>query len=217
MNTILLEKKYILEYLKNTLHEIKIGTSIITNAKYHHNSDYCDAPSICQYGILTMKDLAKLKIKNYNDEFLQKMNDIESHVNGNDAVSLAVTGLQDLYPNEFEYNPINPYKVDFLVSSDIIAGRSSINYGNEFLSYKSIEPNQFKSIDIRLLKLIELIEQSRQYDTIENIIKKYNWLKIIALTMKEYNLDIPLREMSHENHFDVDIDKLSSSPKLILK
>ena len=217
MNTIILEKKYILEYIKNSLHEIKSGSTTITDAKYHHNSEYCDAPSICQYGILTMKDLAKLKIKDYNNDFLQLMNDIESHANGNDAVSLAVIGLKDLYPNEFEYNPEIPGKVDFLVSSNVKAGRSSINFGNEFLSYKSINPNQLRSLDIRLLKLIELIEQRKQYDSIENVIHKYNYLKEIALTMKEHSLDIPIREMSKENHFDIDIDKLSSIPRLTLK
>lgn len=219
MNTILLEKKYILEYVKDILHDIKIGASIINNAKYHHNTDYRDASSICRHGILTMMDLKKLGIKNYSDEFLQKMDDIESHINGNDAVSLAVVRLQDLYPNEDEYNPFSPSQVDFLVSSEIQTGRSSIHYGNEFLSYKSIGTDKLRSVDIRLLKLIEMIEKgySSNNFTIQSVIEKYNYLKNIALTMKHSQLDIPLREMSYQDNSSMDVDKLSSTPRLVLK
>ena len=219
MNTILLEEKYILEYVKDILHDIKIGASIINNAKYHHNTDYCDASSICRHGILTMMDLKKLGIKNYSDEFLQKMDDIESHINGNDAVSLAVVGLQDLYPNEDEYNPFSPSQVDFLVSSEIQTGRSSIHYSNEFLSYKSIGTDKLRSVDIRLLKLIEMIEKgySSNNFTIQSVIEKYNYLKNIALTMKHSQLDIPLREMSYQDNSSMDVDKLSSTPRLVLK
>lgn len=219
MKTILLEEKYILEYVKDILHDIKIGASVINNAKYHHNTDYCAASSICRHGILTMMDLKKFGIKNYSDEFLQKMDDIESHINGNDAVSLSVVGLQDLYPNEDEYNPFTPSQVDFLVSSKIQTGRSTIHYGNEFLSYKSIGTDKLKSVDIRLLKLIEMIENgySSNNFTIQSVIEKYNYLKNIALAMKYSQLDIPLREMSHQDNSSIDVDKLSSTPKLVLK
>lgn len=219
MNTILLEERYILEYIKDILHDIKIGSSIVNNAKYHHNTDYRDASSICQYGILTMIDLKKLGIKNYTEEFLQKMDDIESHINGNGAVSLSVVGLQDLYPNEDEYNPFSPSQVDFLVSSEIQTGRTSIHYGNEFLSYKSIGIDKLRSVDIRLLKLIELIEKrasSNNY-SIQSVIEKYNYLKNIALTIKHSQLDIPLREMSYQDNSSMDVDKLFSTPKLVLK
>lgn len=219
MKTILLEEKYILEYIKSVLHDVKMGTFNVYNAKYHHNTSYRDASSVCQYGILTMMDLKKLGIKNYTDELLQKMGDIESHINGNDAVSLSVVGLQDLYPNEYEYDPFNPSQVDFLVSSEIQAGRLSIHYGNEFLSYKSIGVDKLKSVDIRLLELIELVEQgySSSNFSIQSAIQKYNYLKNIALTMKHSQLDIPLREMSYQDNSLMDVDKLSSNPKLILK
>lgn len=219
MNTILLEEKYILEYIKDIIHDIKVGSFIVNNAKYHHNTDYRDASSICSHGILTMMDLKKLGIKNYTDEFLQKMDDIESHINGNDAVSLSVVGLQDLYPNEDEYNPFTPSQVDFLVSSEIKTGRSSMHYGNEFLSYKSIGVDKLRSVDIRLLKLIEMIENgySSNNFTIQSAIEKYNYLKNIALTMKHSQLDIPLRELSYQDNSSIDVDKLSSTPKLVLK
>ena len=219
MSTILLEEKYILEYIKDTLHSSKNGTVAVNKARYHHNTDYCDAASVCQHGILTMADQKKAGIKCYSEDFFQKMDDIESHINGIDAVSLSVVGLQDLYDGEEEYDPFLPSRVDFLVSSEIKAGRSTIHYGNEFLSQESISIDKLRSIDIRLLKLVEMIENgySSGNFTIQSAIEKYNYLREIALTMKYSQLDIPLREMSYHQHSSMDISKLSSSPKLVLK
>lgn len=219
MNNILLEEKYVLEYIKNILDDVKRGTTIVNDAKYHHNTAYCDAASVCEHGILSLRDLNKLGIKNYSEELLQKMDDIESHVNGNSAVSLSVVGLDDLYLDEYEYDPYMPNLVDFLVSSEVQAGRTATHYGNEFLSYKSIENDKLKSVDIRMLKLVELIENgysSNKYST-QSAIEKYNYLKNIALTMKKLQLDIPLREMSYQDNSSMDIDKLSTVPTLVLK
>ena len=214
----LLEQKYILEYIRNLLNDMQLGNVSVNNAKYHHNTAYKDAPSICENGILTMLDMKKLGIKDYSDEFLQRMSDIESHVNGNDSVSFAVVGLTDLYPNEDEYNPFTPTQVDFLVTSDLQTSRSSIHYGNEFLSYKSIGIESLRAIDIRLLQLIDsLSNKENDIETIKRVINKYNYLKKIALTMKSTQLDIPLREMSYQNDFMMDVDKLSTTPKLVLK
>ena len=72
MDTILLEKKFVLEYIKDILNDIKIASGMINNAKYHHNTDYSVAPSILKYGVLSLTDLNKLGIKNYSTEFLKK-------------------------------------------------------------------------------------------------------------------------------------------------
>ena len=219
MNIISLEKKYIFEYIKERLDETKIESFIVQGAKYHHNTNYSTAPSICKHGILTMLDLKNRGIISYSDEILKKMSDIESHINGIDAISLSVVGLQDLYYNEEEYNPFDPMYVDFLVISDIKTYRSSMHYGNEFLSYDNITVDKLKSIDVRLIRLIEQIENERNVNnySICNIIEKYNYLKLIAQTMKDFKLDIPLREMTYEDNFSMDIDKLSDNPKLVLK
>lgn len=91
--------------------------------------------------------------------------------------------------------------------------------GNEFLSQKSISVDKLRSIDIRLLKLIEMIESGYLSDSyiIQNAIEKYNYLREVALVMKSNQLDIPLREMSHHQNYSLDINKLSSNPKLALK
>jgi len=219
MNKILLSEKEILEYIKYILHDLNKGYAVVHNAKYHHNANYCDAVSICKNGILTMSDLKKTGIKNFNDKIFEKMEDIESHINGIDGVSLSVVGLEDLYPGEFEYNPLNPTQVDFLVTSDIKCTRNSTHYGNEFLSYKNISVDELRTIDIRILKLVDLIERnSSQKDyTIKSVVQKYNFLKEIAIMMQQTKLDIPLREMSTESNMSLDIDKLSTTPSILLK
>lgn len=219
MNSILLEEKYALEYIKDMISSTKTRPVSVTNAKYHHNTEYRDASSICHHGILTLADLKKIGIKDYDDDLVSRMDDTESHINGTDAISLAVMDLQDLYKDEEEYNPYAPSKVDFLVSSEVQTRRVSIHYGNEFLCQSSISNDKLRSVDIRLLKLIEMIEKGYLSGnfTVRNAIEKYNYLKEIALTMKQVQLDIPIREMSNSDNFVLDVDKLSSNPKLVLK
>lgn len=218
MKTVFLEEKYILEYIKDIIQGIAMKNVDVNDAKYHHNTSYSDAASICQHGILTLNDLKRLKIKNYTEQFLNTMSNIESHINGIDAVSLSVVGLKDLYPYEEEFDPFDPNCVDFLVSNEIKTGRSSINYGNEFLSYSSISPDKIRAIDIRILELVSLVEKKlfSDYHSVESIIKNYNHLKDIALIIKNCGLDVPLREMSCQN-VSLDVDKLASTPKLVLK
>lgn len=219
MNTITLEEKYILEYIKDILNETKLGTTSVNNAIYHHNTNYCDAASICKYGILSIEDQKKLGIKNYSEDFLKTMDDIESHINGNNGISLAVMGLKDLYPDENEYNPYKPGLVDFIISKEIKTYRIPLHYGNEFLSYQSISNDKIRAVDIRLLLLIEIIEKRNYLNnfSITSTIEKYNHLKNIALTIKQLNLNIPLREMSYQDNTLLDIDKLSTAKTLILK
>ena len=215
MNRILLEKKYILEYVKSIINDTKIGTSNTIDCKYHHNTSYKDASSILNNGILTMRDIKKLNIRDYSQEILNKMSDIESHINGIDKVSLSVVGLTDLYDDEFEYDPYTPFMVDFVVSNDIKAYRSTLNYGNEFLS-DSISKDKLASIDVRILKLIDNA-LNNSLNSIEDIIEKYNYLRDIAITIKQNNMSLPLREMSLDGECAIDTDKLSSMPILELK
>lgn len=215
MKEVLLEEKYILEYIRDMMHDMKRKNVLIEDAKYHHNASYFDAISICKHGILTMLDLKRLNIKEYTKETLQKMNDITSHINGIDAVSLSVVGLKDLYRDEDEYDPFKPSQVDFLVSSDVQTSRTTMHYGNEFLSYQSIAVNKLKAMDIRLLNMLDLMENS--LDSIQTIIQKYNELKKIALTIQDLKINIPIREMSYQDGFSLDIDQLSKTPKLLIK
>lgn len=215
MDKISIERKYILEYIKDILNDSKIKPRTIDDAKYHHCTSYIDAASVLKYGILSMEDIKKLGIKEYTPELLEIMKDTESHINGIDSISLSVVGLNDLYQNEDEYNPYSPETVDFCIDSSIQVSRSTLHYGNEFLSKESITLDKIKTADIRLLEYINSMEKSSMY-SIENLLKKYNCIKDIAMAIKLSKKDISLREMSNSN-ITMDIDKLSSLPILSLK
>lgn len=219
MNTVFIDEKYVLDYIKNILEDLKIGQYKVEFAKYHHSTSYKDAPSICENGILTMKDLKRTGIKNYEDDYLKICDDENSHVNGTDSVSLAIVGLKDLYKDEDEYNPFIPNQVDFLVSSDLTTSRNSTHYGNEFLSYESIDVSKLKSVDIRMLKLIDLLEKKHNVTncSIEKLVNNYNYLREISLSIRNKGLNIPLREMSLDEENVLDIDKMSNTSKLLIK
>ena len=210
---ILIEDKFSLEYIKDMLSSFKIKNIEVNNAKFHHNTSYKTTPSILKHGILSISEINKLGIRKYSESLLDKMSNTDSHINGIDAISLSVIGLNDLDPKKMVYNPDDPSNVDLIISSDIKVRRSTYHYDNEFLCFDPISNELIKAIDVRLIKLIE---KSKNVDSIKEIIEKYNLLKDIAMTLKDLKLDIPLRDMSHEN-LTMDIDKISKAPKLILK
>lgn len=210
---ILIEDKFSLEYIKDMLSSFKTKNIEVNNAKFHHNTSYKTTPLILKHGILSLKEINKLGLKKYSRDFLEKMSNTDSHINGIEGISLSIVGLKDLDPKKFEYNPYNSSLVDLIISSDVKARRSTHNYDNEFICFDSIANDKIKAVDVRL---INLIEQSKNIDSIKDIIEKYNLLRDIALTIKELNLDIPLRDMSREN-LTMDIDKVSNAPKLIIK
>ena len=198
------------------INSFKVKSIEVNNSIYHHNTSYADASSVLKYGILTVSELNRLGIKKYSSKTLKAWSDTDSHINGIDSISLSVVGLTDLYPSEDEYDSCNPILVDFNISSDIRAYRTTLHYGNEFLCKNSIEIDKLRAVDVRLLNLIKLISSQKSNNSVRNLIDSYNCLKNIALAIKESNLDIPFREMSSGN-LTMDIDKVSNTPKLILK
>lgn len=219
--SILLEEKFVSEYIEDIVNDFKIKTSSVKDYKYHHNTSYSDATSIIRNGILSIRELTRLGIKNYSNNLLDVMSDTSSHVNGADAISLAVVGLDDLYREEFEYDPYSPTNVDFLISGDILTYRNTINYGNEYLSFSSINPDKFRAVDVRLLKYLEIEKRERKIINndkyIPLLLEKYNQLRDIALALKEKKLDIPFREMSYDKEISLDIERVSELPKIMLK
>jgi len=213
MGEIILEEKYILEYVKDMINSFKIKNINVNDAKFHHNTSYKLAPSILKHGILTIVDSNKLGITNYTEKELKLMSDTDSHVNGIDSISLSIPGLTDLYKDEMEYSPFKPTEIDLLISNDVKASRTTTHYGNEYLSHGSILVDKIKSIDIRLVKLIE---EAKSIEKIKVIIEKYNYLIGIAKILKELNLDMPIRDMSNEN-LTLDTDAISNIQKIILK
>lgn len=219
MSKILLDKKEILDYVEDSLTEVITPPIEVYDDKFHHNTRYEDTISIIENGILSGKEQNKLGI--VSDETLELFDDTESHANGSESISLAVVGMTDLNPDEFEYDPFSEKHVDILITGDIPARRVSTNYGNEYLSDESILTDKFRSIDTRLLAYIESIRVSSTKESfdvsINQLLANYNKLKEVALMLKNRSLDIPLREMSSNNGAGLDIEKLASKPKIKIK
>lgn len=215
------EEKFVLEYMRDNLVNLLTKECEVENARYHHNTGYAEAASVVQWGILSLNLLNKLGIKNYSSKFLEIMSDTSSHVNGIDGVSLAVVGLNDLSPNEYEYDPFNFTQVDFLVDSGIKAYRTSVNYGNEFISKELIYPKSLRAIDLRLIEYINLIDNDENLKSRHNmllkVIESYNCISEIAFAIEKMNLNIPIREMSFNRNYTLDVKRLIRLPKLSLK
>lgn len=203
-----MNEREIFEFIDDNIASTRIKGREI-DGKYHHNTTYEQAPSIIKNGILSLEDLHKNRIITFSAETLKKLSNTESHINGIDGISLARTGLTDLYADEDEYDPLRPIVVDFIIDSNIKARRTTIHYGNEYIANSPIEPDKIKSVDIRIRKYLKLLEKK----DVETAIRYYENLKLIAQALKEKQLDIPLRELSEENT-SLDIDKVLKMPKI---
>lgn len=216
MNVKIIREKYVLEYIKDMLSTYSYALKNINDAKYHHNASYEDAYFIIKYGVLSMKDINKFGIRFYSKEDLELMDDIKSHVNGKNGVSLSIVGLTDLYKFEEEYDPFMTNMVDFLIDDNIMAFRNTIHYGNEFVSESKITCDKIKSADIRLIKYIETLPQKNTSDIV-NVMNKYNNLILMSKEIVNNNKDIQIREMSESFNRSIDIEKMSETHKLILE
>ena len=195
MNEKIIREKYALEYIRDILSTYSYALKNVDNAKYHHNAPYKDAPLIIKYGVLSMENINKFGIRSYSEDDLILMDDRESHVNGRNGVSLSIVGLTDLYAGEEEYDPFTTEVIDFLIDNNIRAFRSTIHYGNEFVSEGKITSDKIKSADIRLIKYIQdLLKKGR--GNIEDAVNKYNNLILMSKEIVSSNKDIQIREMS---------------------
>lgn len=220
MSDIKLDRCDVVNYVKTTLDNSKTNFDEVTDAKYHHNTKYCDASSVIRLGILTMSELNKLKLRHDSPESLKVMNDTLSQVNGLDGVSLAVTGLDDLYPDEDEFDPFLSDAVDFRIADTLSPrpGRDSTKYGNEFIYRGIIKPEEFRAIDIRILEYIEQLENNVSNmgsRSIEELKNNYNNLLDMLKVLKDANLDVPVRETF--GGFSIDKEKMSECPRIVIK
>ncbi|CDD28003.1 unknown [Clostridium sp. CAG:433] len=216
MNEKIIREKYALEYIRDILSTYSYALKNVDNAKYHHNAPYKDAPLIIKYGVLSMENINKFGIRSYSEDDLILMDDRESHVNGRNGVSLSIVGLTDLYAGEEEYDPFTTEVIDFLIDNNIRAFRSTIHYGNEFVSEGKITSDKIKSADIRLIKYIQdLLKKGR--GNIEDAVNKYNNLILMSKEIVSSNKDIQIREMSDGFNKTIDTLKISEERRLILK
>lgn len=216
MNEKIIREKYALEYIRDILSTYSYALKNVDNAKYHHNAPYKDAPLIIKYGVLSMENINKFGIRSYSEDDLILMDDRESHVNGRNGVSLSIVGLTDLYAGEEEYDPFTTEMIDFLIDNNIRAFRSTIHYGNEFVSEGKITSDKIKSADIRLIKYIQDLLK-KGCGNIEDAVNKYNNLILMSKEIINSNKDIQIREMSDGFNKTIDTLKISEEPRLILK
>lgn len=221
MEKILLHSECVLDYVEDNITSCLIGKVVVIDDRFHHNTKYKDALSVIEKGILPPSELNKLGVVGFDDNSIKAMGDIESHANGSESVSLAVVGLDDLNPDEFEYNPFSEKHVDILIASEITARRVTTNYGNEYLSDKCIDVDKFRAIDTRLLAFVQTIRENTKKelfeDSVSELLHNYNKLRDIAYLLKSKKLDVPLREMSRNEALAIDVDKISNMPKLKIK
>lgn len=196
------EAKNLEEFIKDTINDAKMINVKPKDAKFHHNTSYKRTPELIRSGIKSVQEKINNGELSLTPEQIKNRQD-ENYVNGMDYISLSVAGLDDLYPNEVEYDPFKATETDILIANSIKASRTTTNYGNEFLATGIILPSEFRAIDFRIFKLIEkskLNNGNKTYDEkLENIVKSFNYLKEIANAMIESKLYVPLREMSDGN------------------
>ena len=217
MNEIIIKEKYILEYIRNMLYACSYAIkNIDDNAyQYHHNTAYEYAPSIIKYGILSIEELNSLGIRSYSKEYLKFIDDIESHVNGKDGISLSVTGLTDLYKDEDEFDPCQSNIVDFLVDENIKTVRNTTHYGNEFISENKISSDKIVSADIRIINYINNLSE-KDGKAIFSVINKYNQIIMMSKEILRHNRDMQMREMSEGVNRKIDVEKMSKMPRLLM-
>ena len=218
--SLLLSEKEVYEYLKDLFIDLKDENISCKLDVYHHNTSYENIESVILNGIHPLVEQKKLGIKDFSLEELKRLDDVTSHVNGNDGISLSKTNLDDLYPDEDVYNPYSERLVDILIDS-IKAHRSTMHYGNEFIHDGSILQDKFLMFDVRIISLIEKSKNKEDLELLKNVIKKVNYLKTYAALIHQKGLDIPIREMSleesHEKGISLNKDKLMVMPKIIVK
>lgn len=217
MNEIIIKEKYILEYIRNMLYACSyaIKNKDDNAYQYHHNTAYEYAPSIIKYGILSIEELNSLGIRSYSKDYLKFIDDIESHVNGKDGISLSVTGLTDLYKDEDEYDPCQSNIVDFLVDENIKTVRNTTHYGNEFISENKISSDKIVSADIRIINYINNLSEKDGKD-IFSVINKYNQIIMMSKEILRHNRDMQMREMSEGVNRKIDVEKMSEMPRLLM-
>lgn len=220
-NRIEIEGVFAYELIKNIIHDSKTSHKEVKDVKYHHNRSYTSTPTVIKKGILPMSECVKIGVLKVSEVDLKKYNE-ENHVNGTASVSLASTDVDysKLYRGEMVYCPFCSHSTDILISSNVKAYRNTTNYYNEFLADVSILSENFRSVDIRILK--NFSNNSGCHDigetsaNLQKKIEKYNNLRNIALAIIDSGLDIPLREMSEEE-ITLDLEKISKAPILVLK
>ena len=159
-----------------------------------------------------------------------KLNDIKFHHNLH-IESIPSALKHGLLSNEMkariiENRELTPHEIYMYSDEHYVNGkRTTTNNYNEFLVENIIPVELFNSIEIRMFKLFETknIFMTKE-QKLKKVLEAYEAVREIALTLKQNNLDIPLRESSNvmcneesNNAITLNPEKIIKMPKLILK
>ena len=217
LDIICIDEDMLYEFIKLNLHSCRVSSRIIENSKYHHQTKIERIPNMLKNGILSKNKFSELKGRDLTDDEISIYSD-DCHVNGTDYVSVSSMDLDfsTMGKDEYYWDPIDSLESGIVVSSDIRAFRVTKNYFNEFLVEGGIYPSSFSAIDTKVLKIYTNRFYRGEESKTDRMLRHYHTLKDIALSLKEDNLDIPLREVSDEV-ITLDIDKVIKLPSLKLK
>lgn len=217
---VILNAKDVYEYLRDLFTSLKCKRFDCNLDVYHHNTDYEKMESIILHGIQPLAGLNSLKIKSFTPEQLRTFDDITSHINGNDGISLSKVDQDGAYSWENIFDPYSCNSVDIIIDG-IRAHRITTHYFNEFIHDGSIMPDKFIAFDIRILKLIDTVRNKEDLKKIETIVQCVEALRAMVMAMRKRGLNIPVREMSHEDSHEsgpsLDSGKIIEMPKINIR
>jgi hypothetical protein len=218
--SILLNEREVYDYLEELLESLKQQRLNCDYDVYHHNTGYEYMTSIITHGIQPLIGLNEFGIKHYTPEQLVIFNDVTSHINGSDGISLSKVDSEGAYPDEDIYNPYDSEFVDIIING-IKSYRITTHYFNEFIHEGAIMPDKFLAFDIRILRLIENAKNKEDFKKINTILRYVESLREMVMSMQKNGLYIPIREMScedsHESGPSLNQDKIMEMPKVIIK
>lgn len=176
---------------------IKGATSFVTD--YNHDARIDSVPLVLKNGLLSKrKRIALLENRALTEKEEYTFSD-EYCVNGADNISLSSLNVpfHQMYPNEEWYDSTSGICVNLGISG-VNAYKTTTNYFNEFLVENMVDVSCIKSVDVRILKIFDYYKREPEKIT-EEVLKQYEFLRKIALTIKELNLPIVIREASTWN------------------
>lgn len=178
---------------------------------FNHNAHYRHAKVIMEHGVLPNEvlkksDASKGEIQLTDDE-------------KNDGY-VSASKVEEYDPKkDFYFDHTYPRKINLVIDSsiaDVKTIRSNgKRYSNAYLISGSIPLEYVKGIQVRLLKLIDMIDASSNSITMNKFIEYYNDLIDCVSYMVENGIDIPLVDTSGDEMIELDKVKLLSLGKMV--
>jgi len=220
-NIISIEKDKAYELVRENIYSCITSPVNLDNFKFIHALPMERTTSAIKNGLLSHRKLAKLQGRELTQQdYINYAG--AGHPNGVSYVSVFTrkVDFSQMYPGEILFDPFDTIEVEISLSNELKAYRDAENYYNEFLVPDEIPNKLFTGIDSKILRIKNYDFHNKEANKPENRLKKlishYNFLREIAIALRDANLDIPLREISEEV-VTLDKQKVIELPKIIVK